>query len=385
MPDPADIVTDLPPATEPSPDTNRLTVAQFNIRELTTDRVQRPDQKGPMAAAALLQTIDPDILLVNELSNSVQQEWDGPHNATSFYRSYLRQPLPLGLEPLTFAQTCFPRSNTGVPTGEPIHSGGFTLEPGCEDYANNCHGYGEYPGRYAMALYSKFPIETDNIRTIRTFPWQALPDSKLPPSFRDTLDEAGVDLRLSSKTHADVPLRVGDTVVHALIAHPTPPRFDDDRNINGRRCHDEIRLLGDYISGAEYLTETDAVEATLPADEPFVVLGDLNAAPNKADDTDNAVNDHLLDNPRIDLSTDALPTSPGARERGDAIATHRFETADGECRIKKADYVLPSTEFDRLDAGVVWPESETDRERYRETVFAASDHHLVYRTLHLPT
>ncbi|MDQ3106173.1 MAG: GAF domain-containing protein, partial [Actinomycetota bacterium] len=49
-------------------------------------------------------------------------------------------------------------------------------------------------------------------------------------------------LRLSSKSHWDVTLNIGGTLVHALVSHPTPPVFDGTEDRNGKRNHDEIRF-----------------------------------------------------------------------------------------------------------------------------------------------
>ncbi len=54
-------------------------------------------------------------------------------------------------------------------------------------------------------------------------------------------------LRLSSKSHWDIPLQIGGAIVHVLTAHPTPPVFDGPEDRNGCRNHDEIRLWSDYI------------------------------------------------------------------------------------------------------------------------------------------
>ena len=75
--------------------------------------------------------------------------------------------------------------------------------------------------------------------------------------------------RLSSKSHWDVPIKVGGLRVHVLAAHPTPPVFDDPPafpagvDFNGRRNHDEIRFWADYVTAA---TTPRATSATTTAD-----------------------------------------------------------------------------------------------------------------------
>ena len=54
--------------------------------------------------------------------------------------------------------------------------------------------------------------------------------------------------RLSSKSHWDVPIRIGRKTVHFLTSHPTPPVFDGPEDRNGTRNADEIRLFADYVT-----------------------------------------------------------------------------------------------------------------------------------------
>ena len=55
-------------------------------------------------------------------------------------------------------------------------------------------------------------------------------------------DDIWKQLRLSSKSHWDVPVRTPKGVVHFLVSHPTPPVFDGPEDRNGKRNPDEIRL-----------------------------------------------------------------------------------------------------------------------------------------------
>ena len=76
-----------------------------------------------------------------------------------------------------------------------------------------------------------YPIDTQNIRTFQHFLWKDMQDAYLPlePTTGDmyyTEDELNV-LRLSSKSHWDIPIKVGENVIHILQSHPTPPVFDD--------------------------------------------------------------------------------------------------------------------------------------------------------------
>ena len=83
--------------------------------------------------------------------------------------------------------------------------------------------------------------------------------------------------------------------MHVLASHPTPPAFDGPEDRNGKRNHDEIRLWADYLTGG---AAAGYLGASLPEDEPFVILGDLNADPLDGGSVPGAIQ-QLLNHPRI--------------------------------------------------------------------------------------
>ena len=103
-----------------------------------------------------------------------------------------------------------------------------------------------------MAVFSKFPIRKEDVRTFQRFLWKDMPDALLPdlssteePADWFSPEELEV-VRLSSKSHWDVPINVDGEIIHLLACHPTPPVFDGAEDRNGRRNHDDIRLWADY-------------------------------------------------------------------------------------------------------------------------------------------
>ena len=101
----------------------------------------------------------------------------------------------------------------------------------------DAYGYGRFPGQYGMALLSRYPILEDQARTFQTLKWSAMPGALRPRGYYP--DDVWRHLRLSSKSHWDVPIGVGmredGFVVHALCSHPTPPAFDGEEDRNGCR------------------------------------------------------------------------------------------------------------------------------------------------------
>jgi hypothetical protein len=231
-------------------------------------------------------------------------------------------------------------------------------------------------------VLSRHPIRTDAIRSFREFRWADMPGALRPmnpdgtPFLPDAVWQA---MRLSSKSHWDVPIDVDGRVVHLLAAHPTPPAFDGPEDRNGRRNHDEIRLWADYLvpERAGYLVDDAGTRGGLPVDAAFVIAGDYNADPRDGNSTPGAIQ-QLLDHPRVDARF--VPESAGGAAATPGSADARHDTADfsepapGNLRV---DYVLPSRQFTVVDGGVYWPASgEPGADWVR-----ASDHRLVWLDL----
>ena len=326
--------------------------------------------------AAIVQRTQPDVLLLCEVDRDAAAE-----AAAVFAKEYLAVGRD-GLAGITYEFSWCGPVNTGEPAGVDLDGDGTVGGPG------DAFGYGAFPGQYGMVLLSRHPILVDQVRTFRQLRWSAMPGALRP----DGLAEATwAQLRLSSKSHWDVPIGIGDPnaggrIVHALCSHPTPPVFDGPEDRNGRRNHDEIRFWVDYLSPdrAGWIVDDAGRAGGLPAEAHCVVLGDLNCDPQDGDGRRAALA-ALLALPRLQ---DPLPRSRGGDERSKqqfaANGAHRgdpaLDTADfpdalpqgpGNLRV---DYVLPSRSLPVVRAGVFWPARHEAGESWVE----ASDHRLVW-------
>jgi hypothetical protein len=317
--------------------------------------------------AEIIQRARPDVLLVNEFDFVP----DGLA-ARLFQRNYLSVSQN-GARPIVFPHRFVAPSNTGIASGKDFDNNGQAVtEPGSGLYGNDAFGFGEFPGKFGMAVFSRLPIDTRRARTFQLFRWRDMPGALLPddpataaPADWYSPDELEV-FRLSSKSHWDLPIQVGrGERVHFLVSHPTPPVFDGPEDRNGTRNHDEIRFWADYVTpgAGGYIYDDRGRRGGLGRGEHFVIAGDQNADPFDGDSTEDAIL-QLLDNPRI--NTTRTPSSPGGPEQsmlqGGANASHvgnpAFDTADfadtapGNLR---ADYVLPDRDTRIVDSFVFWP------------------------------
>ena len=366
--------------TDVAPDPKSIRVATFNAslyREEAgglIDDLQDPEQEQPGQIAEIIQIKRPDVLLINEFDYDEDLE-----AATLFAEDFLGadQGNQDSIEyPYFYA---FP-SNTGIASGHDLDDNGVVgTEEGTEDYAGDAYGYGLFPGQYAFAVFSKFPLDIDGARTFQYFLWDDMPDNLIPPDFYT--DEELEIFRLSSKNHVDLPVDIGDHRLHLLASHPTPPAFDGPEQRNVRRNQDEIRLWHDYIrpEHADYLYDDDGIDGGLAEDRYFVIVGDLNADPHDNDEA-GAIAD-LLDSPR---TYDPKPASEGGQISGETSGganqghegEHKHDTSQWAPHVgnMRVDYAIPSSNLTVEDSAVFWPHPDDD---YADLV-TATDHRLVW-------
>lgn len=341
---------------------------------------------GARKVAAVLQQVRPDLVLLNEF------DYDAHGRAADlFQRDYLERPQPGGGQALHYPYRYFAEVNTGVPSGLDLDRNGSVGGEGRER-GNDAWGYGLHPGQYGMLVLSKHPIDAAQVRSFRLLRWASMPDAQRPIDPASGLpwhaDAVWEQLRLSSKSHWDVPVRTPAGTLHFLVSHPTPPVFDGPEDRNGARNADEIRLWREYISpGAHAWLCDDAGRCGGLADGArFVIAGDLNNDPVDGDGRHPAILE-LLEHPRV-LRL-ATPRSPGGAETAQAYAakglvrrgapahvTGDFGPRAGAMRL---DYVLPSTGFEPRGSGVFWPASGDPA----AAIADGSDHHLVWVDLGL--
>ncbi len=344
-----------------------------------------PGSAQPDAIAEIIQRARPDVLLVNEF------DFDAGHVALDGFQDNYLSVAHGSAAPIVYPYRYTAPSNTGIASGLDLDNSGGVGGPG------DAFGFGFFEGQFGMAVYSMYPIDFDEIRTFQLFLWKDMPGALLPdnppgtPWF--TPEELDV-VRLSSKSHWDVPIEIGNKTVHFLVSHPTPPVFDGPEDRNGTRNHDEIRFWADYIgpgaSQGSYIYDDNGVSGGLAPGSMFVIAGDQNSDPNDGDSIPGSAQ-LLLDHPRV--NTKVTPSSLGGPEQaalqGVANTTHlsdpAFDTADfgdfppfgpGNLRV---DYVLPSKNLRITDAGVFWPETADPLFPLVGTFpFPSSDHKLVW-------
>ncbi len=324
-----------------------------NLFDPTLTTVQVRQAKN---VAEVIQRIRPDVLLINE--------FDFAPAAVDLFRDNFLEMSQNGAAPIEYPYAFIAPSNTGIATGFDLNNNGVAVTtPGAPGYGDDSFGFGAFPGQFGLVVYSKYPIDYSAIRTFQLFRWKDMPGNLIPQPFYSP-EEVAI-LRLSSKSHWDVPIDLGEKTVHFLVSHPTPPVFDGPEDRNGRRNFDEIRFWADYITPGRsgYIYDDAGARGGLKPGELFVIAGDENSDPLDGDSIPGSIQ-QLTENPLI--NTKVTPESLGAVEASTlqdaANLTHRsdprFDTADFADTAPgnlHADYVLPRINMKIVGSGVFWP------------------------------
>ncbi|MEL7336801.1 MAG: endonuclease/exonuclease/phosphatase family protein, partial [Planctomycetota bacterium] len=295
-----------------------ITVATYNASLYgkaageTADKLRGGEDKRGIAAAGIAQTVRPDVLLVNEIDYDSQ--WTAPRLlATKYFSVGQKSASGETMQPIEYPFVYSAAVNTGVASGLDINGDGDTVDP------EDAFGYGRYPGQYGMAVFSRHPIDVESVRTFQEMLWKDFPQALKPvdpqtgkPFYSDKVWDG---LRLSSKSHWDVPIRISATThsshgntetpaassgwtLHLLCSHPTPPAFDGPVDRNGALNHDEIDFWNHYLGDADAASILDdaGTKGGLAPKSHFVVVGDLNSDPMRGASRAGAIR-RLLNHP----------------------------------------------------------------------------------------
>ncbi|MCF2949511.1 endonuclease/exonuclease/phosphatase family protein [Paraglaciecola aquimarina] len=350
--------------------TNYVEKGQSIIGNELFERLATGEHPQIKNIAEIIQHVRPDIILLNEFDYTNNDA----KGVLAFKQNYLDKSQN-GNQPIDYPYYYTAPVNTGVDSGHDLDKDGVA-----SGVKGDAFGFGFYPGHYGMVLLSRYPIDKSAIRTFQRFKWKDMPNNQLT----SIVDENGQawysqlaqqDLRLSSKSHWDIPVTVHGKTVHILASHPTPPVFDGPEDRNGKRNHDEIRFWVDYISAgkqAGYIYDDQGHAGGLSR-KRFVVMGDLNSSMTEGDSHKQAIVDLLT---HTKIHGDIIPKSVGGNQHTPDNVLGATHTAAWRMR---ADYVLPSKSGLTIKhAEVFWPTKDQPLYRLIKDRNSSSDHRLVW-------
>ncbi|WP_421338777.1 endonuclease/exonuclease/phosphatase family protein [Aeromonas veronii] len=364
--------------------------------------------------AEIIQRTRPDVFLLNEFDNDGKGE--STADLKAFNDNYLAHAQHAEVTAISYPVMQNFATNTGLMSGYDLNLDG-KVNSGPDD----AWGFGNYHGQYAFAVMSKYPIDTKQIRTFQNFKWKDMPGEQNPiiddcnnpkvkiPASRQCgdawySDAAWQQYPLSSKNHADVPVRIktekGEEVIHFLISHPTPPIFANAARHTVKHNRAEIAFWNDYVKGLNYMTDDKGTKGGLAKNAKFVIAGDLNADPLTGDGDLTAIQ-ALLDNALMNQAITNGPLIP-VSEGGPECLIKGYCKQSNKNRPNperitntsglQLDHVIPSANLNAVKSGIYWPASFEEGYHLVYGVFngtpdvakkVSSDHRMVWVDLKL--
>lgn len=284
-----------------------------------------------VATAEIIARLSPDVLVLSGIDYDL-------HNAklTAFTEA-LRS---LGADlPYTFA----PVPNSASHSGIDLNGDGISHGP------DDMNGYAEFPGERSLAVLSRFPLVTRDLRNFTPLLWAQLPGTKL---YSGVTEQQRARHRLSSTAHFELPVTLPDGSNLRLLTYQAgPPVFGHHADRNLHRNHDETVFWKRLLDGDLPYT---------PPKQPFVLIGGSNLDPNDGDGLHMAMRSVLahpaLQDPRpasLGAAAQANPDHVGPAE----LDTVEWTQSQGNLRVS---YILPSTDLTVPQAGTFWPPPNTD-------------------------
>ena len=191
--------------------TNYVEQNQAPIGSELQNHLRNGEQKQIKNIAEIIQRLKPDIILLNEFDYSSQSAAD----IQNFIKQYLNVSQNNNT-PIDYPYFYSAPVNTGVDSGLDLDKDGIA-----SGTKGDAFGFGYFPGHYGMVVLSQYPIQSEQIRTFQNFLWKDMPDNLLS-TIKDENGQAYYShqaqqiLRLSSKSHWDIPIIIGNRTIHLL-------------------------------------------------------------------------------------------------------------------------------------------------------------------------
>lgn len=232
------------------------------------------DTAAQMLARSVQQT-RPDVLLVTDIDTD-------SHVADIFNEQYLGQAQTDGAEAnadagadagskelssIEYKYVYSATTNAGVQAGADLNGNGTTGDPG------DAFGAGDFEGQRSMVLYSRYPIDQDEVRTFNDLTWDDVPGNSLDTEKYSKLVRSV--LPLNSTSMWDIPLKVDGETLHVIATDLTP---DNGEGADPVRRLDQLRFLSMYLNDnakLRELTDDAGQYGGLDKSSSAVVLGAL--------------------------------------------------------------------------------------------------------------
>ena len=360
----------------------KVRVATFNVAMASSNygdilKDLKNNDKRIRCLAQIIQEVNPDILFVQEL------EFDSLNVRIKNFKQNFLEKGQNGKNTVNYPYYYHFPSNAGKQSGYDLDKDGIIGGP------YDAHGWGQFPNQFGLAIFSKYPIDYQKMRTFRNLKWKDLPNPHRPIdiSLNEFFwsDKVWNSLYLSSKNHIDIPVIIKTDTIHILGLHPQNSLGDGLELRNSLKNFDEIGFFVHYLNGKPFL---DDQNRTLKFNNNnfFVIMGDFNSNHVWDGSLSSLSSSQLLYHPLVNQEASVGKFVPKSNYNEVLSSDKYFQTENSNyaTRIKnngkmeRIDFVLPSANLKVTNSGVFWPTREEDTLDIFSETDLCSDHRLVF-------
>ncbi|MFC2074838.1 HAD-IIIA family hydrolase [Bdellovibrionota bacterium] len=319
----------------------------YNIKELTTEKLEDSSDEQVDAAIDVLIGLNPDLLSINELQYDLpfvptthQPDTTGENVKRILERVLINPENEIANWSWTFAE-----ANTGKNAKKIDEENGDDYYSNPSDWKARANAdlvnFGIFPGQYSTGFATHYPITERKIFTTLTWKeWNPEIDfSNFRLSNGTPLPE---EMEFFDKNFNHTVVNFNGTDINIITFHTVPAfGFGNDYTPNFVRNRDQLEFLERYL-------------AKLGPDAPFVAVGDLNVD-RTSDNPGAVVINRFFSNP---TTINWMPRNWDPAFEGEYI-TYLSDGVDlGEGYRSQLDYFIISKHFKILTGEVSAPRSE---------------------------
>ncbi|MFX3675661.1 MAG: endonuclease/exonuclease/phosphatase family protein [bacterium] len=319
-----------------------FTVFHYNIKELTTDKINNPSNEQMLAVKKIISKYEYDVLSINEI------QYDLPGVPTLAHKTagenLVRFATSIGLNSSRWTPI-FEPANTGSAAARNIDGNYFVEESEMARKNADPINYGLFPAQYSTAGLLRLRVSEKF--SINRLKWREF-NPKAEPTNYATADGRSLpnDMVLFDKNFNHAITKIDGKTVHFIFLHTVPSyHFGNKKSPNYVRNADQLKFLEWYTTG-----KTD-IEVPLDRSrwpminkkDGVVIVGDLNADVAQDGNPGGQVLKRLMKSLRPWMK------NPGPTNESSGFAPKPFQLS--------LDYILVSSNIKILDAQVIRPES----------------------------
>ncbi len=319
--------------------TPTIKVVHYNIKELSTDKVDNKNHLQIKNAALVLKDHSFDVLSLNEI------QFDSAGVPTPLQTSRGENVKKLaayfGVPEYT---SVFHPANTGEKAKKKKNGSYYTNAASKEARAHADQiNFGLFPHQYSTGALLNYKIVSEVV--VKDIKWKDFNQSLDLNKFRTPEgNRFPKDIKLFDKNFTDVVADVDGHEVHFIFLHTVPAyHFGNKKSPNYKRNADQLRFLEWYLTGATDINVNLLSLKPLSSKDTFIAMGDFNTDINNLDNEGSKVLARLFQKTNTFIKTSEMTFT----NEGGSYSPKPFRLM--------LDYIISSKNLEPVAGGIIHP------------------------------